>query len=341
MQKQNMAFMMKIAYHLTVDNQKLWTQVLKGKYGWVDVLPLTLRKTNVSRLWRGVCEIWEEFKDCISWNVRNGESTDFWYDNWVDSEGCLVNFYNRLDSPRPIHVASMTNAIGMWDWNCFSHVLSEQILQKISAIRPPMSSLGPDVPSWRWESNRLFSTMSAYNILSDIVGSQSNFQWRYIWDLKLHQRSKIFAWIAAHNRLLTNAERCRRHISMSDRCPFCQNTCKIVDHVLCHCLTTTTVWLASINPIHLGSFMSLPFVKWIEANINKACQFANNKENWNERFAVFIWMLWKNRCSKIFNESHVQRVDFCSHCNSLATEYVLTCSNCQDFCRIARTGISW
>ncbi|KAK9008726.1 hypothetical protein V6N11_075609 [Hibiscus sabdariffa] len=107
-----MAFMMKIAYHLTVDNQKLWTRVLKGKYGWDGVLPLNLRKANVSRLWRGVCEIWEDFKDCISWHVRNGESTDFWYDNWVDLEGRLVNFYNRLDSPRPISVAGMTDVAG-------------------------------------------------------------------------------------------------------------------------------------------------------------------------------------------------------------------------------------
>ncbi|KAK8492440.1 hypothetical protein V6N12_065886 [Hibiscus sabdariffa] len=110
LRQQNMAFMMKIAYHLTVDNQTLWTQVLKGKYGWVGVLPLTLRKTNVSRLWHGVCEIWEDFKDCISWHVRNGESTDFWYDNWVDSEGRLVSFYKRLDSPRPVNVAGMTDA---------------------------------------------------------------------------------------------------------------------------------------------------------------------------------------------------------------------------------------
>ncbi|KAK9020722.1 hypothetical protein V6N11_010739 [Hibiscus sabdariffa] len=320
MRQQNIAFMMKIAYHLTVDNQKLWTRVLKGKYGWDGVLPLTLRKTNVSRLWRGVCEIWEDFKDCISWHVRNGESTDFWYDNWVDSEGRLVNFYNRLDSPRPISVAGMIDVVGMWDWNRFSHVLPEQILQKIYAIRPPMCSLGPDVPSWLRESNRQFSTTSAYDFLSDSVGSHSNFQWRYIWELKLPQWIKIFVWIAAHNRLLTNAERYLRHISMSDRCPFCHNNCETVDHVLRHCLIATTVWLAEIKAIHFGLFMSLPFDKWIEVNINGACHFATNKENWSERFAVFLWMLWKNRCSKIFNESYVQRVDFRNHCNSLAND---------------------
>ncbi|KAK8984939.1 hypothetical protein V6N11_073089 [Hibiscus sabdariffa] len=107
-----MAFMMKLAYHLISDFPKLWVQVLKGKYDWDEMIPLTLRCSNVSRLLYGIGQIWEEVKDSICWHVGNWVNTDFWYDHWVDSDGRLVTFYNRNESPRPIAITDMTDANG-------------------------------------------------------------------------------------------------------------------------------------------------------------------------------------------------------------------------------------
>ncbi|KAL4297341.1 hypothetical protein GQ457_12G020270 [Hibiscus cannabinus] len=81
---------MKIGYQMITSTSRLWVRVLRAKYKVVDAIPLTLHRTMGSRLWSGLCGIWDDLKDCISWNVCNGLHVDFWYDNWLGSFGQLV-----------------------------------------------------------------------------------------------------------------------------------------------------------------------------------------------------------------------------------------------------------
>ncbi|KAK8533965.1 hypothetical protein V6N12_047367 [Hibiscus sabdariffa] len=127
---------------------------------------------------------------------------------------------------------------------------------------------------------------------------------------------------AAHDWLLTNTERFRHHIATSDSCNWCQSCVESVDHVLRMCLTASALWISVIKPHCLHEFFTMPLVVWLGINISGSHCFANNVKNWGERFVVFIWMLWKNRCSKFFDDSYVQREDFRAHWEKLAYEYV-------------------
>ncbi|KAK8658742.1 hypothetical protein V6N13_036939 [Hibiscus sabdariffa] len=68
------------------------------------------------------------------------------------------------------------------------HHLSISALESLVAIQPPKPEYGSDVPGW-------------------IVP----------------QRIRVFMWITAHKRHLTNVERKRQHLSLSDTCSICLN----------------------------------------------------------------------------------------------------------------------
>ncbi|KAK8494909.1 hypothetical protein V6N11_074157 [Hibiscus sabdariffa] len=216
----------------------------------------------------------------------------------------------------------MTDHNGQWDWNRILLFLLEHVLQKIATIRPPTYILGEEIPGWRWEQNRSFSTKSAYEFLSTSEDLGVDFNWSKIWSLKLRQHVKVFTWLAAHDRLLSNAERFLRHLSTSDRCPFCQSNSETTDHILRHCSTVVANWIVVIEPNRISEFFQLLFNSWLQVNIIGGHQFAKNKDNWGERFVVYIWMLWKNRCSRIFNEDFIQRGDFRLLCDKLFEENV-------------------
>ncbi|KAK8599583.1 hypothetical protein V6N13_077501 [Hibiscus sabdariffa] len=56
----------------------------------------------------------------------------------------------------------MVTAARDWDWSRLSLVLSDHILSHIAAFPPPNMRFGRDLPGWRWEQDRRFSTKYAY-----------------------------------------------------------------------------------------------------------------------------------------------------------------------------------
>ncbi|KAL4348482.1 hypothetical protein GQ457_17G005590 [Hibiscus cannabinus] len=83
--QQNRAFLMKIGFQMVTMTECLWVRVMRAKYKVEGTVPFTLNRTRGSRLWTGLCSIWEDFKDNICWNIRNGQNVDFWYDCWLVS----------------------------------------------------------------------------------------------------------------------------------------------------------------------------------------------------------------------------------------------------------------
>ncbi|KAK8669755.1 hypothetical protein V6N13_107179 [Hibiscus sabdariffa] len=79
-----------------------------------------------------------------------------------------------------------------------------------------------------------------------MVDQNRNAKWRKIWALRVPQRVRVFTWLAAHQAHLTNVERVRRHLAVSDECTL----------------------------FHGGpeDFFSLPFDEWLIVNIIIDCR---------------------------------------------------------------------
>ncbi|KAK8983781.1 hypothetical protein V6N11_009566 [Hibiscus sabdariffa] len=188
-----------------------------------------------------------------------------------------------------------------------SSLVSVAILDHLAATPPPLSHLGEDVPGWRWDDKREFRVSSAYTVLMQAGERVRSSKWSRIWSLKVPQRVKVFLWITAHQRHLTNVERLRRHIASSDMCGLCLSGPEDIDHILRHCVNASGLWRSVLGQEVADSLSSLSFEEWLHGNISGRLPAIISRKDWGMEFAIYCWLLWKLRCSMVLDPSFVER----------------------------------
>ncbi|KAL4272876.1 hypothetical protein GQ457_13G021790 [Hibiscus cannabinus] len=223
-------------------------------------------------------------------------------------------------------VKDMTTVSGNWDWSRLSPVLPQHILEQIAVVPPPQSCYGSDTVGWRWCDNRCFSSRSAYAYLTDSDAPPTDTIWIYIWSLKVPQCVRTFLWVTIHQRHLTNAKRFRRHLGHSAICTICDLVEEDLDHILRHCLPARNLWNRVVPSDRLSSFLNLPLATWLRDNLlhrQSNSSFLNDLEC---KFAVFCWLLWKDRCTAVFDSDNAPTEDILTRGLRLATEYNSGCA---------------
>ncbi|CAN1813110.1 Putative ribonuclease H protein At1g65750 [Linum perenne] len=95
---------------------------------------------------------------------------------------------------------------------------------------------------WGLERDGRFSIRSAYLLITEEESAALDPIWRLIWRWKGPQRIRQFLWLVAHNRLLTNSERHRRHLAEFGSCQVCPGHEESVLHVLRDCPLASATW---------------------------------------------------------------------------------------------------
>ncbi|KAK8478701.1 hypothetical protein V6N11_057300 [Hibiscus sabdariffa] len=110
--------------------------------------------------------------------------------------------------------------------------------------------------------------------------------WKLIHRSRTLPRIKSFLWLVCKDRVLTNAERLRRHIANTAKCVSCGARVEDLDHLLQQC----------------------PFAK------EDPSYFATDQADWDIRFGAIIWNLWRFRNRRVFDPDDVQHetVESCS-----------------------------
>lgn len=89
---------------------------------------------------------------------------------------------------------------------------------------------------------RGFTVKTSYELACPRMEEVSWECWRALWKMKMIQRVKVFAWLMAHGKLLTNNERWRRRLSVIQECGRCHQVAKDVMHAIRDCLWAREVW---------------------------------------------------------------------------------------------------
>ncbi|KAK9008795.1 hypothetical protein V6N11_080273 [Hibiscus sabdariffa] len=199
-------------------------------------------------------------------------------------------------------VADMVTATGEWDSDRLRDLLPSTVLEYMAATPLPLARLGDDVPGWRWDEKRQFQVSSAYAVLMEVGERRHASSWSKIWSLQVPQRVRVFMWITALRRHLTNVERVRRHIASSDVCSLCHGGPKDIDHVLRFCTKACELWRCV-----LGQEVANNFDEWLHGNITRSLVANVERGEWGMRFSVFCWLLWKRRCSMVLDGDFVER----------------------------------
>lgn len=78
-----------------------------------------------------------------------------------------------------------------------------------------------------------------------------------MWKMKTPQRVRVFTWIVAHGKLLTNLKRWKRRLTDCPDCARCNRESKDVLHAVKDCNWAREVWECLILSELLWEFFSL------------------------------------------------------------------------------------
>ncbi|CAA0813356.1 Polynucleotidyl transferase- ribonuclease H-like superfamily protein [Striga hermonthica] len=150
---------------------------------------------------------------------------------------------------------------------------------------------------WGYTPNGVFSTRTAYEVLTMRETDHNRLVWKAIWRAPVAQRVRHFLWLVKRDRLFTNMERVRRHMAEDAACVFCGQLESTV-HVLGDCVKACKVWLRLVPRSCKLRFFSQDVNEWMWTNVVE--YFVVGLENWGTTFPIVCWRLWAWRNMTIF-----------------------------------------
>ncbi|CAA0836031.1 Polynucleotidyl transferase- ribonuclease H-like superfamily protein [Striga hermonthica] len=308
--------------HLLPNLNALWVRVWKAKYGDQPFNIDSGHRGPCSPVLQSVRKIWPRVMAGTRWSIRDGRTVKFWTDNWLPSGINLSSIATGVipRAMRDYPVCYFTSDVGEWKWLEFSHLLPAAVLLQIAAIPAPNASRGSDKLYWSCSSTGAFSTKSAYNSLDVAAPTSSQALWTAIWTWPGPPRIRTFLWLLKRNRLLTNSERCRRHLTSSDVCIVCGLAVETALHVVRDCSLAKEIWRSLLPCAAAGQFFRLQLEQWISFNLLHSKDLG---QAWDRTFGVVVWKLWQWRNEFIFQGKQrtlqVCKKDIFSYIDGLST----------------------
>ncbi|KAF7842178.1 ribonuclease H [Senna tora] len=295
----NKAFLFKLAWNLFNNKNSLWVKVLSLKYKFDPHLcNYPICKSNDSRLWKEIVDIWPEFYQYVSWTIGNGNLINFWKDQWLNGFPNLAVFCNieGLQTSGEKLIDFVDNE-GQWKITDELASLPLEVVQKIQNISPPKEFLGPDVPCWKPEANGFFTVKSAYQSICNL-NKETRSVWKQIWKTNTVPRNKTLLWRLGHDKLPTR----NRIASWSNVSPLCPLYGKLRDsnmHAIRDCHMVAAILNAFLCPNIRALFFSLPTKDWISWNLKREVTFSGIQ--WNIIFPIGCSLIWNWR-NKLCND---------------------------------------
>ncbi|KAL4328532.1 hypothetical protein AHAS_Ahas13G0209500 [Arachis hypogaea] len=169
--------------------------------------------------------------------LGDGKSARFWHDNWHND---LKSLHDVLTRPIPEEleykaVSAYVTESGEWNLQAMQPYLADTMLNNIQNI--PLPSPQPNneegVLSWKHSADGIFTVALAYKHLTR-ESRETTENWKEIWKWRGPERTKVFLWQVAHDRIFT-AKRRARLMGTPPYCHRCPNQEESTLHVLRDC----------------------------------------------------------------------------------------------------------
>ncbi|XP_019155168.1 PREDICTED: uncharacterized protein LOC109152041 [Ipomoea nil] len=285
----NMAFLSKMAWQVTTNQNKLWVKVLKEKYVKDSSFLNATATTNSSWPWKSIIKGAKSLRSGIRWKVGNGNSLNFWHDHWMGSGpiSSLPNVTIPLDA-HATTVGCMITRENTWDINAIQTLLSAGIVEAIRAVPLSYAATQDDAITWPHSGTGSFTVNSAHALIAGYHDEPTNLGW--VWTLKCKEKIKMFLWKMMNNGLLINEERQRRGLAIDGNCPRCVDVSESLDHVFRRCDKAVDCWNIAGAPASFDPSAITPLQTWVR--LNCVGQEGNTLGiPWNGLFPHVLWNL--------------------------------------------------
>ncbi|CAN1161707.1 Putative ribonuclease H protein At1g65750 [Linum perenne] len=292
----NKAFLMKLVWNLMSQPDELWVRVLLSKYMVKTANGYMLaRKKGFSNAWRGMMRVWDITQNGVRWSIRDGRSTRFWTDRWLDSGILLIDYaLNIREVDVSNSVADFCDVDKVWDLDKLRNVLPENIVLQVYGMSTPREGSGGDSTVWGLENDGRFSVKSAYCLIKDFDPVAGSSIWNKVWRWEGPNRVRHFLWLVTHGKIMTNVERARRRLTDDTGCTECSRGAEDIEHVLRSCPFAQLVWSRVLPEIISTEKMNEPFDQWWSSAVAD-CRV-------NPVFGLSSWIIWRRRNQRVFED---------------------------------------
>ena len=201
------------------------------------------QKASDSPVWKSVLRSRSLLTKGLRWTIGTGENISFWRDNWLDNSN-LVEILGKDSSmlSDPDCTVSDYSRENL-DHTKLQIVLNNNpITHKILGIPIPIIKQ-EDTYCWGLTDLGTFSTRFATWATHKSFGYKDvawSFKW--IWQLNIMPKIKIFLWQMLHNALPVRGVLVRRGLNIDPACPLCMNDIESNDHLFWECPYIKEVW---------------------------------------------------------------------------------------------------
>lgn len=295
----NQALLAKTSWRLHQKDTGLWASMLNHKYlASADLCTASRRiKPYDSPTWKGICHGIDLLNKGLCWRIGNGETANFWRDNWMNSGPIMIKATVPVVNLE-VKVKHFVDHNG-WKLEELSKVLPQSAIKEIAPIPVLLNSDIEDKIIWSQNANGIFSVRPAYDLHYQ-GQSTENTCWEKIWKINVPPKIKIFLW-ELHGKLLTNDHKMHRKMTTNPACTICNHPKEDLQHLFRECPNAKQI--IGMLPRQRRSLWAngLNFQTWVKSNINSG---GRGKEDqlWVSVFCLTLWYTWKWRCKQIFEE---------------------------------------
>jgi ribonuclease HI len=316
LQKFNDALLAKQVWRLIHNQSSLFYKVFKAKFFPHCSIMEARYSKHASFAWKSILQARDVIRRGARWRVGNGHSIRIWGDRWLsNSSGAPITPQRIL--PEDARVSSLIHAsTASWNSTLIDQVFfppdAERIKSLVLSNRDVVDKL-----IWGGERNGQYSVRSAYRMLlvenqvdtpscSD-EGRWKSF-WTQVWSVRVPPKVRHFLWRACSNALPTMANLCKRGITVTRRCSFCQVDDETIVHALWLCPLIGPVW--AIHRLARKVFGRHPStMKDVISSL-----FEIGLASATAQVLIMIWLIWTRRNKALYQHT----LDPLDHIHSLA-----------------------
>ncbi|KAL6566692.1 hypothetical protein OROMI_015096 [Orobanche minor] len=319
----NQAMLAKQGWRLIQNDSSLLAQILKARYFPNRSFRDAPIGYNPSYTWRSIVAGRELLKEGILWRIGNNSTINDWNEPWLPGCAgfrCSENWSS--EAPDLTVGELMVEGGGAWDIDYIRNPFSENNAKCILSI-PIRNCSGADIWSWFYSKDGQYNVKSGYapglTIKNRFTASSSTTNgfrdiWRWIWNIDLPEKIKVFLWKCAKNILPVKANLTKRGVNVDPICPRCGENEETVQHALRDCPWSSFLW--QISPLRFGGKLlqhGTHMTEWFSEVLKIQCKDSKRL------FGALLWTLWGARNKLIFDRKVLPQ----NQCTLLATRVIL------------------
>ncbi|CAA7053093.1 unnamed protein product [Microthlaspi erraticum] len=320
-------FRLKQIWNLYTNAGSLWVawvnKYIFGRKGFW----LTADSPCFSRAIRSMLQLKPILPEFLRCDLRNGETSSFWYDSWTDL-GSLID-YMGSNGPRQLRIpkgAKVSRAVKDGSWS-LPHTRSEEaqnLLIQLTTLSPPKKEDGPDSFLWVDPSGQFANDFSSKATWEKIRDSAPLVPWHgVIWFKQEIPRCSFISWLVMKKRLPTRDRLRAWGLGIPPECVLCSTGIESHDHLFFECDFSLTLWNSFTGQFQFSQPLTSDSVAMCIGNDPDLSRSSKGVVI-RLLFQVVMYLVWKERNQRIFTPTSSSPTAVCAQVDRLIRDRLLS-----------------